>query len=152
MYAEITQSSPFEYHVLLSSSKPQNIVSTPTHAFEYHVISSSSKTRATSGQSWDWFENPVISSASKPSPAMFSRATWFENPVISSSSKHSKCWGFGINLCSLWAQVYLLLRPGVCDSSFQFEPFGYPFWESCNFFSLIWMACNFTFFQPKVAT
>ena len=56
----------FEYHVILSSSKPAAKLGINTSRFEYHVILSSSKPRMIVDVSIIVFEYHVILSSSKP--------------------------------------------------------------------------------------
>ena len=116
-YAALCRNDAFEYHVILPFSKPNSLFPVYFCAFEYHVISSSSKPISQIKRPVIVFENPVISSTFKARTLMSSTFQRFENPVISSTFKVSKCCGWNICFCSLWAQVYTLLWSG----SFAFQ-------------------------------
>lgn len=108
----------FEYHVISYPSKPRMMLMMLWYMFENPVISSASQTVGPIRRGIFEFECHVILSSAKPRLPQVDCCSSFEYHVILSSAKPSKRGGLGINFCSLWAQVYLLLRPSVCDSSF----------------------------------
>ena len=129
------QHQGFEYHVILSSSKPRMLVDVSIIVFEHHAIllpySAAALFRCLRTLQFHTFSilksigtskksglNPCNFTSAKPRLPQVDCCSSFEYHVILSSAKPSKRGGFVINFCSLWAQVYLLLRPGVCDSSF----------------------------------
>ena len=213
MHSTSVRESLIESPVILSSSKPQNIVSTSANSFEYPAILSLPKhcfvcfwwrrrlrtlqfyslpnrVDAVSFFAKDLrtlqFYSPPSHKASAATQSACLRI--LQSPFqAGNSSAHQKnlvwvpCSFFfsktsgsvaarvwvpcnfiffqTIKMLRAWHQPLFIVSTSLFSFATKRSWFEFPIWtlwvpflRALQFFSLIWMACNFTFFQPKVAT
>ena len=114
----------FEYHVILSSSKPNSLFPVYFCAFEYHVIHTFPN-RKSIGTSKKSGLNPCNFTSAKPTVQHSEHLFEFEYHVISSSSKPLR--GVWISLCPFeYHAISYTPKPNLCVArdTVVFEPYA----------------------------